>query len=62
MFGRKDCEALAKIVREAREDADGGTSVDALLDEIQGRLAEFCGTKNDMFDEHVFNRACRKGR
>lgn len=58
MLNKKDFKQLAQIIKEARQDLNNGIPAEAIIDEMQGRIAEFCESHNELFDNLKFNAAC----
>ena len=55
---KKDFVAVAKILKEAREDWRGGTPVECLLNYIEEQIADYFAAENSMFDRERFINAC----
>ena len=54
----KDFVAVAKILKEAREDWRSGTSVECLLNYIEEQIADYFYAENGIFDRERFINAC----
>jgi hypothetical protein len=58
---RKDYEAIASVLAEARKNFPNSDEAPRVIDEIGLRLAEHFIADNPRFAEHRFYDACRKG-
>ena len=58
---KKDFAAVAKILKQAKEDYRGGTPVSLVLDYLDVWFADYFESENDMFDRGRFIKACELG-
>ena len=56
---KKDFIAVAKILKEAREDWWGGTPLESIINSLDVQFADYFQAKNGMFDRAKFINACQ---
>lgn len=60
MLYKKDFEAIAEIIRQAKEDYRGGTPAELVLSTLDTQFADYLATQNPhrCFDRSKFLAAC----
>jgi len=58
MLTRQHYKAIARIIKEAREDYRGGTPTELVLSTISTQLADYFAADNPRFDGNRFLEAC----
>ena len=56
---KKDFIAVARILKEAREDWRGGTPLESIINSLDVQFADYFQAKNDLFDRAKFINACQ---
>ena len=56
---KKDFIAVAKILKEAREDWRGGTPLESIINSLDIQFADYFQAENDNFDRAKFINACQ---
>ena len=57
-MSKKHYKAIAKIIREAKEDYQGGTPAELVLSTIDMQLADYFADDNSRFNTNKFLEAC----
>ena len=58
MMTKKDFVAIAKIIKEVKEDWDGGTPFKSVISFFEDSFADYFETQNPNFDRDRFIKAC----
>jgi len=58
MMSKKDYKAIATVLKEAKEDFEGGTLTELVLENIEYNLCNYFASTNPRFDVDRFIAAC----